>query len=268
MEATPISELINLSLVPEDNLTPAQKLQLQCDAENAVEGPLYSLDCPICKNKGYIKFVDVNVISTRECECMKQRYFISKIKTSGLEGLAKRYRFKLFKADEEFQRSMLDIAYKYATTDTDEWLFMGGQCGSGKSHLCVAAAMKLLKSGKTVRYFVWDDMYTEIMLHTSISTADEREKMVETIRTAEVLYIDDFLCQEHPKEAEVKLAAEILKYRYNKNLRTIISSEKTLDQLYSISRGVAGRIAEMCGQFKYNINHDASKDYRLRLRGV
>ena len=252
--------------VVEDNLTPAEKLQLQADAENAIEGELYSLDCPICKNKGYISFVDGDTLSTRECECMQRRYFINKIKTSGLEHLADRYRFKRFTATEQFQKEMLDIAYRYATTDTTDWLFMGGQCGSGKSHLCVAAAMKILKSGKTVRYFVWDDMYTEIMLHTSISTAEERERMVETIRKAEVLYIDDFLCQERPKDAEIKLASEILKYRYNKNLRTIISSEKTLDELYNITRGVAGRISEKCGCYKYSIDHDATKDYRLNKR--
>ena len=248
----------------EDDLTPQEKLQLQCDAENAVEGELYSLDCPKCKNKGYISFIDGDTLSTRECECMQRRYFISKIKTSGLESLAERYKFRLFNASEQYQKDMLDIAYRYATTDTAAWLFMGGQCGSGKSHLCVAAAMKILKSGKTVRYFVWDDMYTEIMLHTSISTADERERMVETIRNAEVLYIDDFLCQEKPKDAELKLASEILKYRYNKNLRTIISSEKTLDELYSVARGITGRISEKCGAFKYSIDHDAKKDYRLR----
>ena len=248
----------------EDNLTAQEKLQLQCDAENAVEGELYSLDCPKCKNKGYISFIDGDTLSTRECECMQKRYFINKIKTSGLEHLAERYRFRSFKVSEPYQQTMLEIAYRYATTDTNAWLFFGGQCGSGKSHLCVAAAMKILKNNKTVRYFVWDDVYTEIMLMSSFDRADEREKMLEAIRSAEVLYIDDFLCQIKPKESEIKLASEILKYRYNKNLRTIISSEKTLEELYVITRGLAGRISEMCGEFKYNIEHDAKKDYRLR----
>ncbi|MBQ5825152.1 MAG: ATP-binding protein [Clostridia bacterium] len=261
MEA--IANLIPRSLAAEDNLTPAEKLQLQCDAENAVKGEMYSLDCPLCNNKGVITYVDGDTLSTKECECMKQRRFISKIKTSGLESLSQRYKFRSFNAQKPYQKEMLTLAYEYAMSDTNEWMFMGGQCGSGKSHLCVAAAMKILKRGKAVRYFVWDDVYTDIALHTSIGTADEREEMVEALRNVEVLYIDDFLCQKQPKEAEVKLASEILKYRYNKNLRTIISSEKTLDELYQITRGLAGRISEKSGKFLYNIDHDIKKDYRL-----
>ncbi len=250
--------------MPELSLT--EKLQLQCDAENAAEGELYSLDCPVCNNKGTVAFVDGDVISHRECECMGQRYFIGRIKTSGLEHLAQRYKFKKFTVSDTFQQDMLSIAYEYAQSDTTDWLFFGGQCGCGKSHLCVAAAMKILKRGKTVRYFVWDDMYTDISLHTSISAADEREKMLRTIREAEVLYIDDFLCQKEPKEAEIKLASEILKHRYNKDLRTIISSEKTLSELYSVTRGIAGRISEKCGKYKFSIEHDETKDYRLNKR--
>lgn len=260
-----IGELIPTFLADTHNdLTLQEKLQLQCDAENAAKGEMYSLDCPVCNNKGTVAFVDGDVISHRECECMGHRYFNTRIKTSGLEHLAQRYRFKRFIVTEPFQQDMLSIAYEYAQTDTTDWLFFGGQCGCGKSHLCVAAAMKLLKRGNTVRYFVWDDVYTDISLHTSISTADEREKMLDAIRNTEVLYIDDFLCQKDPKESEIKLASEILKYRYNKNLRTIISSEKTLPELYRITRGIAGRINEKCGKFKYFVEHDEKKDYRLK----
>lgn len=259
-----IKDLIPTFSADTRNLSLTEKLQLQCDAENAVEGEMYSLDCPICNNKGTVAFVDGDIICHRECECMGQRYFNSRIKTSGLEHLAQRYRFKKYVVTEPFQQEMLSIAYEYAQTDTTDWLFFGGQCGCGKSHLCVAAAMKILKSGKTVRYFVWDDVYTDISLRTSISTADEREKMLDAIRNAEVLYIDDFLCQKEPKESEIKLASEILKYRYNKDLRTIISSEKTLGELYGKTRGIAGRISEKSGKFKFSIEHDEKKDYRLK----
>lgn len=243
-------------------LTPEEKLQLQCEAENAVKGKMKLIDCPICNNKGVVSVVHNGEIVTRECECMQRRLFIERLSANGLDKLAKIKKFSNYTVTMPFQADLQKLVYTYATTDTDHWLYVGGQRGCGKTHLCIAAAVKLTKANN-VQYFIWEDNVDELT-GGSFSGEEERRKKIGMIKNAQVLYIDDFLRKAKPDPKEIRLAFEIINYRYNKNLRTIITSEKTLAELYkTVDSAIAGRIAEMCGDFKYSVNEDPKKDYRI-----
>ena len=74
-------------------LTPAQKLQLQCDAENAVKGNMKLVDCPLCNNKGVISVVKDSEIVTQECKCMQKRLFIERLSANGLDKLSQNKKF-------------------------------------------------------------------------------------------------------------------------------------------------------------------------------
>ena len=60
------------------------------------------------------------------------------------------------------------------------------------------------------------------------------------------------------------LAFEIFNYRYNNRLSTIISTEKTPQELVEIDEATGSRIAEMCGKNIYAIRRDPKRNYRLR----
>lgn len=243
-------------------LTPAEKLQLQCDAENAVKGKMKLIDCPLCNNKGVISTVKDGEIITQECKCMQKRLFIERLSANGLDKLSQSKKFSTFNAKAPFQQEMQKLVYNYAVSDIDNWLYIGGQRGSGKTHLCIAATVKLSRR-YNVQYFVWEDNADELT-SGSYYSEDERRRKINMIKNAEVLYIDDFLRKTEPKEKEIRLAFEIINYRYNRNLRTIITSEKNIQELYhNIDSAIAGRIAEKCGTFKYTIQPDPSKDYRI-----
>ena len=62
------------------------------------------------------------------------------------------------------------------------------------------------------------------------------------------------------------MAFELLDYRYNNDLITILSSELTFDRLLSLDEAIAGRIREKCGPFLVNIARAAGKNYRLGTR--
>ena len=52
-------------------------LQAGIDSQNAEQGTLNEFDCPICKNKGEIYYLDENYNEcTKECKCMKKRRII------------------------------------------------------------------------------------------------------------------------------------------------------------------------------------------------
>ena len=87
-------------------------------------------------------------------------------------------------------------------------------------------------------------------------------------KKAEVLYIDDLFKTEqgkNPTTADINVAFEILNYRYrNPQLITLISSEKTIQELVRIDEAVGSRIFEMSRDFCVNIGKDIKKNYRLK----
>ena len=58
---------------------------------------------------------------------------------------------------------------------------------------------------------------------------------------------------------DVRLAFEILDYRYNSKLTTIISSEMTLEDIRDLDFALYRRISEMCGPYKVNISYGTDK---------
>ena len=77
-------------------------------------------------------------------------------------------------------------------------------------------------------------------------------------------YIDDFLRSPGgmPSSADLGIAYELLNYRYNNNLITIISSEYTVEKIYEFDSAIAGRITEMCGEYILAVHYDKAKNMR------
>ena len=85
----------------------------------------------------------------------------------------------------------------------------------------------------------WRDDST--VIKASIKYADAYAGLVEPLKEAPVLYIDDFLKTNsgEPTVADINLAFEIINARYNrKDLVTIISSEYYIGDLLEIDQAV------------------------------
>ena len=97
---------------------------------------------------------------------------------------------------------------------------------------------------------LWRD--ESVKLKATVNDAVQYEKMMQELKTVEVLYIDDFFKigqmdggMQKPTAADISLAFEILNYRYNHADKvTIISSESTLEEIFAIDAAVGGRIGE------------------------
>lgn len=104
---------------------------------NALIGNLGYVDCPICKNKGLIARLDDGYEKMTECSCMKQREAFRNIELSGLSDTLTENTFDKFVATEQWQQHAKRKAQAYADNPVG-WLYIGGQSGSGKTHLCTA----------------------------------------------------------------------------------------------------------------------------------
>lgn len=232
---------------------------------NAMEGSLTDYDCPLCKNRGYNYIVsENNEIVARKCKCRPVRAELRRIKASGLEKLGKKCTFRTFKADEKWQKRLKDVGKAYVADSTKSWFFLGGQPGSGKTHICTAIGMELLKNGKAVRYMVWPEDLQKLKAYINDISF---EHLIEPYKTVDVLYIDDFFKVRRGEQistADVNMAIRIINHRYNAELVTIISSELSLAQIVELDEALGSRIAELT-EDKYNnfIDYDIRKNYRF-----
>ncbi len=138
-------------------MTEEERVQYFVDLENAREGDLSKevYDCKICLNKGKIAVVQREATyiteSTQICKCMQTRQIIHNANNSGMGDLLK-HRLSHYKANEEWQKSVLESANMYLKDKTNCWFAMLGQSGSGKTMICASIANVLLGRHQLVKF--------------------------------------------------------------------------------------------------------------------
>lgn len=224
-------------------------------------------NCEVCHNKEFIETIDENGYTVRKyCRCHKMRETLRRARRSGLGNILTDFTFDKFIVSEDWQKQNKEKAQAFCNDDGANWFYMGGQVGSGKSHLCTAICGHYIKAGKDVLYMLWVEEAKK--LKALVNEHAEYQRLIGKYKDAEVLYIDDFFKTkqgEEPTAADVNLAFEILNHRlYDRDKITIISSEKTLIDLLGYDEGTMSRVFYAAGAYKINIDRDLKKNYRLR----
>ena len=243
--------------------------KMKADTINSTHGGLTGHDCPKCLNRGNIAIPkEDGSVTVRECDCMKIRRCIWEMEKSGLKNIIREKTFESFTATEEWQKAISAGARAYADK-LEGWLLFCGQSGSGKTHLCTAVCRHRLLLGDEVRYMPWRDKVAELKAMSLDS--ERRGEVISGYKTAQILYIDDLYKigratdgTSNPTGADVSLAFEIINHRYINHLPTIISTEKTPQELVEIDEAIGGRIIEAAGGNVYSIGRNQKRNYRLR----
>ena len=234
--------------------------------ENSRPGNLTGYDCQKCLNRGYSMVLENGISKVRDCECMKVRESIRLIQASGIGEVLNRCTFNSYKATEPWQKSIKEKAMDFVEHHGNSWFFIGGQVGCGKTHLCSAIVKGFLDKQVPSRYIVWKEKVRE--LNANVNNDTEYNKIMDGLKTVKVLYIDDFfktVGEQKISGPEAMKAFELLNYRYNnRELITIISSEKSIEEIIEIDQAVGSRIMERSGAYCLGIGEDESRNYRLR----
>lgn len=254
-----MEETLNLSSQTSSNI-----VEMQVQAYNDREGNLNYYDCPICKNKGNVAYINQNGdYSVRQCPCIVQRRIIQRTRQSGM-GLLLEKNFDNFEANLEYQKAFCKVAKSFISqvkSGDKPWMMLCGQSGSGKTHICSAACNELLKIGFEVYYMPWVDESKQLKRLT-MDEVQYRERM-EQLQTVPVLYIDD-LFKSGKTDADKSIAFELLNSRINRDNITVISTEMLLTDLLEIDEAIFSRLIEKCGAHISKVSKDMSKNYRLR----
>lgn len=224
---------------------------------NSITGDLGELDCPKCKNRGWIAYNDGDGVVYERCDCMPKRRALRGIRESGLSALLEDYRLDNYETPEPWQESALAKARQYAEDPGKSWFYIYGSPGTGKSHLCTGICGALLESGHDVRYMLWRDVSRELKAVVNDTAFNE---LAAPYKRCAVLYIDDFL-KGGMGDADKRLAFELLNSRYNSRRPTLISSELSIDAVLDWDEAIGSRIYERA---KGYVIHANGQNWRLR----
>lgn len=227
---------------------------------NSTPGGLEGYDCKECLNRGYFAVLKENGVRVnRPCRCMTIRAAQRRLRESGLEDQMKRYSFAGWQTPERWQQVALDRARSYIE-DPKGWLVLSGRPGAGKSHLCTAVTVELIRRGWDARYMLWKEEATRAK--AVVNDEETYLAIVEPLKRVEVLYIDDFL-KGVPSNGDKNLAFELINARYlDERKLTILSTEKTVEDLMEIDEAVGSRIYERSRGFYLDLSR--AENWRLR----
>ena len=238
--------------------------QLRVDTYNQSPGKDdgTEIHCNICKDRGDFAFLDDEGFFTiRPCKCAGTRLTVKRIQQQGLFDIAKSKTISNFQTNTKTQKALKDIVTQYLNEQNPRWMILCGQSGAGKTHLCTATFVQLsLDRGLDGQYLLWNSDGRRIK--ADAKEGDERR--LNDFKRCSLLYIDDlFKCKRgfEPSDADVRLAYEILDYRYNHKLMTIISTEMLMEDIRDLDEAIFRRIREMCGPYIGNIGRDSDKCY-------
>ena len=268
-------------------MTEKERFKRKIDSFNRSAGDLNEKDgyhCEICNDKGIIMTLSEIDRGTgkepeyrevmKDCKCQIIRNSIRRLKKSGLEDVIKEKTFDAFEVTEEWQRKIKDAAMIFARgaeSRKNNWFFIGGANGAGKSHICTAISRDFLRSGKSVKYMLWVDEVN--MLKACMFNDSRYEELIRPLKTVDVLYVDDFFkivkdktgTDMPPNGQDIRIAYEILNFRYcNPELITIISSERYISEIIDIDPATGSRIYEKTDGFNFNVERKREKNYRIR----
>lgn len=230
--------------------------------------------CPECHDTGWIRCeIAPGYMGVKECACVKARKAESLMRRSGLAGVLNEQTFSAFTVENAVQEQMKGKAMEYLervlAMGEDEprkpWLYIGGNPGCGKTHICTAICGELLKKNVEVVYMQWLDESRRLK---SFINEPDFDSLVDKYTDCKVLYIDDLFKQTYHgtpvlSDADIKMAFTIFNARYLQNKPTIISSEWSLESLLDSDEGVFSRVYERCNGFTVNVPRDMKYNYRL-----
>lgn len=262
-----MAKILNASTDSAKSLPDWDELRLSTLNSRKVESDIYN--CPICGNKGVVyKRTESGEIVAVPCKCKKVRESIRLMKQSGLESTIREQTFSTYKADQPWQQNILEKAKDYVNNPKG-WFYIAGQVGCGKTHICTAIVREMLLKGKKSKYFPWREVSSIKGTH-----GDALKDALDALREVPVLYMDDFFKggimssdgKIKPSAADINIAFEIINHRYiNRDMITIFSSERNVEEIMEIDSAVGSRIYQKSKDHCIYVTKDDSKNYRLKL---
>lgn len=233
------------------------------------DGGIGRADCPHCGGLGYVVAAvgpdDPGFGRAVACVCRAEEQ--QKARLDGLMKLSQigalaHCTFESFIPDghglTQTRQRNLRMAYDRAAEYAAEprgWLVLKGGYGCGKTHLAAAIANRQLAAGRPVLFVNTPDLLDHLRATFNPESTVSYDERFDQIRTSPLLILDDLGTQSNSEWAQEKLY-QILNYRYNAKLPTVITTNLDLESIEIRMR------SRMVDPSLSQIIHIAAPDFR------
>lgn len=190
----------------------------------------------------------------------QQRITKTLMEMSGLEEDVLNFRFDNYECNQRFNQVMFDTCQKFIAQEAAKFLFISGQPGTGKTHLGTATCNHYISLGVSTIYTTYKLLMNDLKANYN---DEEYSVALRKYTGVRVLYIDDFM-KEEPTKSDLSHSFELINLRYLQKKITIITSERSLDEIIEKDEALGGRIKQRCGEFAINIARKPGRDWRLK----
>ena len=232
------------------------------------KAPKANYKCSICRDSGFITIPQIEAQpAIKECSCKNKERLKVEWQNSGFNILCNDLTLGKFDADKnKVSKRMKQIAEEFVGDfdgiqfDNNNSIAFLGEPGTGKTHICIAASLELLKKGFKPVYFPYRDCMDQ-MIDLRITDKSKYENKLSKYQKCNILFLDDVFKGGYT-EAEIRLLFKIINYRYINRLPIIVSSECISINLLKIDKAIGSRIIEMT---KDRILDIVGEEYNQRL---
>ncbi len=199
----------------------------------ALELPRQRESCPICKGAGYlIRSETAGHFELVPCRCkqreLEESDFQELQRLSNLEPFADKT-FDTFDGTVEGVAEALAAARAFAQNPSG-WLLLQGGYGCGKTHLAAAIANEALRRHIKTLFTVVPDLLDHLRAAYAPDSPVRFDERIEAVRTVYLLILDDLGTENATPWAGEKLY-QIINYRYNYELPTVITTNRHLAEI-------------------------------------
>jgi DNA replication protein DnaC len=214
-------------------------------------------NCPYCHGLGYLRddlpVGHPNFGKVRPCTCQLenlQRQRAAQLRADSNTEILAGKTFDNFLPEgvspDPAIRATVRIAYERCRAfaenpEKEKWLLLTGSYGCGKTHLAAAIANHCLAHGQPVLFLNTPDLLDYLRETFAPSAGSTYSERFDEIRTAPLLILDD-LGTESPTNWAVEKLYQIINYRYNARLPTVITTNR---ELKDIDQRVASRFSDI-----------------------
>lgn len=184
-------------------------------------------------NEGFVNN-NVNYCKYLEVEERKEEYIRSFV-YSDIPAIYADLNLNNIEISEDELKPLYVMCYDIYENKRNKGLYIYGDFGRGKTYMSIALANSLVKKGKKVAFIKVSDFATK-MAELIRDDAYEYERLVRRINKVDYLFLDDLGTELVTEFTRDKLLFNILDYRMEHKLTTVICSnldKKTLLQTYS-----------------------------------
>ncbi len=126
-------------------------------------------------------------------------------------------------------RRAYEITREYAESPTG-WLLLKGGYGCGKTHLAAAIAHRAVERGQPALFITVPDLLDHLRAAFAPTSPAGYDERFDEVRTIPLLILDDLGTESPTPWAQEKLF-QLLNYRYNARLPTVITTNHELEEI-------------------------------------